>query len=82
MDEGIDTSAIIAQSTISLTKVDSFATYPLLQIVSAIPILKQAVGDALAAKLYETAPPLGQSKLWTHPTAWQYLSNRIKWGVR
>ena len=49
---------------------------------SAIPILKQAVSDALAGRLSDIAPPPGKSQLWTHPTACEYLRNRIKWGVR
>lgn len=82
VDKGIDTGSIIAQATITPTAEDTFATYPFLQIASAIPILKQAVSDALAGKLSEIAPPPGKSQLWTHPTAWQYLKNRIRTGVR
>ena len=82
VDRGIDTGSIIAQATITPSRDDSFATYPLLQVASAIPILKQAVTDALAGRLSDMAPPPGKSQLWTHPTAWEYLRNRIKWGVR
>ena len=82
VDKGIDTGSIITQATITPTPEDTFATYPFLQIASAIPILKQAVSDALAGNLSEIAPPAGKSKLWTHPTAWQYLKTRIKLGVR
>jgi methionyl-tRNA formyltransferase len=82
VDKGIDTGSIIAQATTTPTAEDTFATYPFLQIASAIPILKQAVSDALAGNLCEIAPPPGKSRLWTHPTAWQYLKNRIRSGVR
>jgi methionyl-tRNA formyltransferase len=82
VDEGIDTGSIIAQATIAPNPEDTFATYPFLQIASAIPILKQAVNDALAGNLSEIAPPPGRSQLWTHPTVWQYLKNRIQLGVR
>jgi len=82
VDKGIDTGSIIAQATISPTTKDTFATYPFLQTASAIPLLIQAVTDALAGNLAELPPPPGRSRLWTHPTACQYLKNRIKLGVR
>ncbi len=82
VDTGIDTGAIIAQASIKPSAEDTFATYPLLQIASAIPLLKQAVRDALAGSLSVIPPRSEKSQLWTHPTAWQYLRNRIKLGVR
>lgn len=82
VDKGIDTGSIIAQARIVPGREDSFVTYPFLQVASAIPILKQAVSDALAGRLSDIAPPPGKSRLWTHPTAYEYLRNRIKWGVR
>jgi methionyl-tRNA formyltransferase len=82
VDTGIDTGSIIAQAQITPSTEDSLATYPFLQVASAIPILKRAVRDALAGRLSDMAPPTGKSQLWTHPTACEYLRNRIKWGVR
>ena len=43
VDKGIDTGSIVAQATITPTPEDTFATYPFLQIASAIPLLKKAV---------------------------------------
>jgi methionyl-tRNA formyltransferase len=82
VDKGIDTGSIVAQATITPTVEDTFATYPYLQIASAIPLLKKAVGDALSGELSEVPPPPGKSQLWTHPTAWQYLKNRIRTDIR
>lgn len=82
VDKGIDTGSIIAQALITPTTKDTFATYPFLQTASAIPLLIEAVSDALAGDLAELAPPPGRSRLWTHPTAYQYLRNRIVLGVR
>ena len=82
VDQGIDTGSIVAQVSITPTAEDTFATYPLLQTASAIPLLKQAVWDALAGTLLVIPPRSEKSQLWTHPTAWQYLSNRIRSGVR
>jgi methionyl-tRNA formyltransferase len=82
VDRGIDTGSIVAQVSITPTGEDTFATYPLLQTASAIPLLKQAVRDALAGTLLVMPPRSGKSQLWTHPTAWQYVTNRIRSGVR
>ena len=82
VDKGIDTGAIVAQGLIKPTAADNFSTYPLLQIANAIPLLKQAVRDALDGKLETLHPPAGKSQLWSHPTAWQYLKHRITLGVR
>lgn len=82
VDKGIDTGSIVAQTSIGPTAQDTFATYPLLQIASAIPLLRRAVTDALAGHISVLAPRSSRSELWTHPTAWQYLKNRIELGVR
>jgi methionyl-tRNA formyltransferase len=82
VDRGIDTGSIVAQVSICPSPEDTFATYPLLQTASAIPLLQQAVRDALAGNLSVIPPRSQKSQLWTHPTAWEYLRNRIKWGVR
>jgi folate-dependent phosphoribosylglycinamide formyltransferase PurN len=82
IDSGIDTGEIIAHGRLGPTSADNFCTYPLLQIAAAIPLLKQAVRDALKESLHTLPPPDGQSRLWTHPTALQYLRSRIALGIR
>jgi folate-dependent phosphoribosylglycinamide formyltransferase PurN len=82
IDKGIDTGDIAAQAFTSVTREDNFSTYPLLQIAIAIPILKQAIQDVLDGELKTISAPPGKSKLWTHPTAFQYLKYRIVHGVR
>jgi folate-dependent phosphoribosylglycinamide formyltransferase PurN len=82
IDKGIDTGEIIAQAFTSAASTDNFSTYPLLQIAIAIPILKQAVRDALDGKLETISAPAGKSKLWTHPTIFQYLKYRITRSIR
>jgi len=81
VDPGIDTGSIIAQGCISPTPDDTFVTYPLLQMARAIPLLKQAVSDAMNGSLKKVQPPPGTSRLWTHPTAWEYLRSRVVSGV-
>ncbi|MGA7314127.1 MAG: formyl transferase [Silvibacterium sp.] len=82
IDKGIDTGSIVAQGLIKPTAADNFSTYPLLQIAHAIPLLKQAVRDALDDTLKTFPPPAGKSQLWSHPTACQYLKHRMTFGVR
>ena len=82
IDNGIDTGAIVAQGLIKPTAADNFSTYPVLQIANAIPLLKQAVRDGLNGTLKTLPTPAGKSRLWSHPTAYQYLKQRIASGVR
>jgi folate-dependent phosphoribosylglycinamide formyltransferase PurN len=72
VDEGIDTGAIVAQAKIAPTRRDNFVTYPYLQIAAALPMLSQAVRDALAGNLRPRAGQ-GPSAIWYHPGFFQYL---------
>jgi folate-dependent phosphoribosylglycinamide formyltransferase PurN len=72
VDEGIDTGDILGQAMIAPTPEDSFVTYPYLQTAVAIPMLRQAIADALAGTL-KPRPISGVSKIWYHPGFFQYL---------
>ncbi|WP_022823976.1 formyl transferase [Hymenobacter norwichensis] len=76
VDPGIDTGDIIAQALIHPTAEDNFVTYPLLQLAAGLPLLKQAVRDALYQDVKLQPTPTGTSKLWSHPTLAEYLKNR------
>jgi hypothetical protein len=67
---------------ISPTSRDNFATYPLLQLGAGIPLLVSAVADASDGHIQEEAERAGQSKLWSHPTAFSYVYHRIANGVK
>jgi hypothetical protein len=82
LEEKLLNVAIVAQALIQPTTADNFSTYPLLQVANAIPLLKQGVRDALNGTLETLPMPTGQSQLWFHPTAYQYLKNRIASGIR
>ena len=81
VDPGIDTGAIIAQALIYPTANDNFVTYPLLQLAAGLPLLKQAVRDALQGEVQLKPAPEGPSKLWSHPTLAEYLRIRRQTGV-
>jgi hypothetical protein len=82
IDAGIDTGEIVAQARVEPSPDDNFCTYPLLQIAYARGLLKTAIHDALEGRLGTIPRPAGKSRLWSHPTAFQYLRNRIEYRVR
>ena len=83
VDQGIDTGAVLAQIKGQPTAADNFATYPLLQYQIAIEILSKIVG-AFADGCPPASIPAAtlESKLWYHPTAWEYLKFRISRQVK
>jgi methionyl-tRNA formyltransferase len=82
VDAGIDTGNILYQALIQPGKEDNFTTYPLLQLGVGLGMLKKAIVDVLKDSFIIRDAPAGGSKLWYHPTIWQYLRNLVKLGVR
>lgn len=76
VDAGIDTGVIISQQKIKITSKDNFSTYPFLQLAEGILCLKKALNDAFEDKL-TFKPNNLESKLWYHPTLWQYIYHRL-----
>lgn len=84
VDTGVDTGAILGQALINPTKEDNFTTYPTLQTLAAIGLLKNILPQALN-NILEPKEPLnteGGSKQWYHPTIFQYLWYWITKGVK
>ncbi len=78
VDPGIDTGDILAQATFTPSASDSIATYPLLHLACALPLLLDQVDAVLAGDSPVTVPPLPgaeTSELRWHPTAWDYLKS-------
>lgn len=82
VDAGIDTGGIIAQALIQPSPGDTFATYPLLQLIAGLPLLKAAVRAALTGTIQLRPAPEGISRLWSHPTLAEYQANRRRNGTR
>ncbi len=85
VDPGIDTGSIIEQAIIEPTARDNFVTYFPLQLGVGLPMLRRAVAACLETgqcSAATTAPPAGASRLWSHPTLWCYLWNRVTSGVK
>ncbi|MEO5781698.1 MAG: formyl transferase [Ginsengibacter sp.] len=76
VDAGIDTGSILYQTKISVSKKDNFLTYPLLQLAEGISYMKVAISEILNDSV-KTKVGLQESKLWYHPTIWQYLRYRL-----
>lgn len=82
VDTGIDTGGILGQKLIEPISEDNFVSYPLLQLASALPLLKDAVERVFDGTVTSLQPPNGPSRLWSHPTLWGYLRDRLVHGIR
>ncbi|MFM2388161.1 MAG: hypothetical protein RL660_2918 [Bacteroidota bacterium] len=82
VDEGIDTGTIINQCNVQHGKQDNFSTYPTLQLAAGIEMLLKAVQEVFADTIQVQKERALDSKLWYHPTIWQYLYYRIFKGVK
>ena len=82
LDTGIDTGAVIAQALIHPGPEDNFHTYPILQLAAGLPLLTKAVLEAQRGGLQTIEPPTPTSRLYYHPGLIQYLTQRIRKGVR
>ena len=76
VDAGIDTGSVIYQDTVTITNQDNFSTYPFLQLAKGLEILNRAVEDYFNDSVKTSKPNL-ESKLWYHPTLFQYLYGRF-----
>jgi folate-dependent phosphoribosylglycinamide formyltransferase PurN len=82
VNEELDGGPILAQAPIEPTPADNFVTYPLLQVAVGLPLLEKAVERVMSGERPRPAPVHGPSKVWSHPTLWQYLAARTALGVR
>lgn len=81
IDKGIDTGAVIDQAVIELDKTDNFCTYPTKQLAIGLPMLKNIVKAISKNQLIAKESKVQTSKLWSHPTIFQYLKYFIN-GVK
>ena len=81
IDEGIDTGDILYQDKVAITQRDNFSTYVYLQYAKGIKLLKMAITDIMNDEV-EIMHNNSDSKLYYHPTIWNYLQLRITKGIR
>ncbi|MDR2638323.1 MAG: formyl transferase [Helicobacteraceae bacterium] len=76
VDGGIDTGNIIYQHTIVPAKDDNIVTYPFLQLAAGVKLLRNAI-ETYFENAIVVQNKSNKSRLWYHPTIWQYIYNRI-----
>lgn len=80
VDAGIDSGGILYQARGRPAEGDNFSTYPYRQLSLGLPLLARAAADALAGQLVPRTVDL-PSRLWSHPTLWEYLISGLRRGV-
>lgn len=73
VDSGIDTGRVLNQARIKPSSRDNFSTYPYLQIVAALPLIKESIHNPYNCNAFGN----NESILWYHPTLLEYLFNFI-----
>jgi folate-dependent phosphoribosylglycinamide formyltransferase PurN len=81
VDAGIDTGGVLYQALVEPGRKDTFNTYPILQMAAAIPLMQQVIRDISYRELQEIEG-VQPSRLWYHPTIWQYVYYWLKLGRR
>lgn len=81
VDKGIDTGGVLYQEMIEINNKDNFNTYPYLQISKGIELMNRVINDFKNNTLKVIRTEKSNSKLYTHPTLLDYLTNRLK-GVK
>jgi folate-dependent phosphoribosylglycinamide formyltransferase PurN len=77
IDAGIDTGSVLKQDIIKPKQEDNFTTYPYLQLVAGLPLLLKTIQEVKDNTIKEVSPLTLESKLWYHPTFYEYCKNRI-----
>jgi folate-dependent phosphoribosylglycinamide formyltransferase PurN len=81
VDAGVDTGGILYQAPITSEADDNFATYPILQLVQGLSLMKAALRDAAAGRVVPRAGE-GPSRQWYHPGLIGYWKTRLRHGVK
>ena len=76
VDVGVDTGDILYQEKVKYDSKDNYFTYPIKQYLVAIPLIIKVIekiynGEQLTP--YRRTDLQSQSRLWYHPTIFQYL---------
>jgi folate-dependent phosphoribosylglycinamide formyltransferase PurN len=81
VDEGVDTGSVLSHAMVKPCVMDNFSTYPLLQMSAALKCLPAVLTNLSNGKQHTFVPEL-PSKIWTHPTIWQYIVYRLNNGIK
>lgn len=81
VDAGIDTGNIISQKIVYVTKEDNFSTYPYLQFCVGLKLLANFLNFSEGNK-FSSNYDNSKSKLYYHPTFFQYLLKYLTYNVK
>ena len=82
VDKGIDTGGVLYQDIIEIGKNDNFNTYPFLQIAKSLPLIKMALIDCINDKIVVKSINNKKSKLYSHPTLFEYIKFKFLYNVK
>jgi methionyl-tRNA formyltransferase len=84
VDRGIDTGGVLGRAYFDVEPVDTIATYPYLHLAAGLPDLASHACRVLDGEdpVPDELLPVGESRLYLHPTLWAYLYRRLVHGVR
>ncbi len=82
VDLGIDTGTILYQDTIDISVKDNYYTYPYLQLIKGLPLIKKAIQDVLDNNVQLRKIAMIKHSLYYHPTLFEYIKNRLIHGVK
>ena len=80
VDEGVDTGAVLYQARMRPSRLDSIATYAMLQAAHSRNICVSAIADILAGNARPVSVDL-PSNQWYHPPIWTYVWHGITRGI-
>ncbi|MDC0580879.1 formyl transferase [Amylibacter sp.] len=83
IDKGIDTGRVIKKIFLEISDKDNYCSYPILQVVAAAKALINEIPRIIANDFCSFTNNKGETtKLWTHPTIWQYIYNYMTRSVK
>ncbi len=82
LDSGIDTGKIIDQVILMPSAKDNYRTYPLLQYISGLELIRNNVDALKSGQTKKVKVLCEKDKLHYHPRFFQYLGRRIFKGVK
>src|SRR5699024_6763470 len=77
LDAEIDTWLVLDQSTVQPIEKADFLAYPHLQTGAALLKHVRIIRSIFDDNIVYQAPLSDESRIWTHPTLWQYVYGRV-----
>lgn len=83
VDSGIDTGKVIRQVKVDVNSKDSFVTYGIKQLKAGVDLLAMVLNEYRSSNKFNTIETdKSQSKLYSHPTLFEYITNFVLKGVK